>query len=153
MKHSGFPDVSAASLRPIEQRLIGLLRDWQDGEDGQNRVWSTLCRDMGTDRARGCLNALEDMLALLRRHGWRVPAFLPPGTEAYSADEADMARFVFAATEQRREEALEQAMLLVSPAGLMDLTRCAERIGLPLLCADCRARVRQAQTGRGLTFQ
>ena len=52
-----------------------------------------------------------------------------------------VARFVMAATEQRREVALAEASFLVSPVALLPLLTAATRFGLPLLCAECRMRV------------
>lgn len=130
-----------ADLRGPERRVVQLLRGWQHGPDAQSALWNDLCRSMGAARARACLQAFEQMLSLLARYGWQALRILPVGTEGVSPDEASLARFIMAATEQRREVALAEAGFLVSPAGLLPLVCAASRFGLPLLCEDCRARL------------
>lgn len=134
--------LSESELRRPELRVVFLLRAWQGDIETQADVWNDLCRSMGQARARACLQAFEQMLGLLVKHGWQTLTVLPQDTDGVSADEAAIARFVMAATEQRREAALAQAGFLVSPAALLPLVCAASRFGLPLLCEDCRARVR-----------
>lgn len=104
-------------------------------------MWNGLCQTMGAARARACLQAFEHMLSLLGKHGWQALRLLPQGTDDVSADELSLARFVMAATEQRRETALAEAAFLVSPAALLPLVCAASRFGLPLLCEECRGRL------------
>ena len=136
-------------LRGPEKRVIALLRAWQSGPDAQSAMWNDLCRSMGPARARSCLQAFEQMLKLLAKHGWQALAIMPVETAGISSDEASIARFVMAATEQDRETAMAEATFLVSHAALLPLLCAASRFGLPLLCEDCRARVR-APIGKDL---
>ena len=140
MRHMTF-DESGHGLRGPERRLIGMLRLWAEGPDEQVAVWNDLCASLGAARARGCLKGFEDMLELMRKHGWHRPVILPVGAQGYSEDETAIARFVMAATEQRREVALAEASFLVAPQAMLPLMHAAARAGLPLLCEDCRARV------------
>lgn len=131
-------------LRGPEKRVIALLRAWRSDPGAQTDLWNDLSRSMGPPRARACLQAFEHMLDLLAQHGWHAMTILSPGTKGISSDEASVTRFVMAATEQDRDTALAEAGLLVSPAGMLPLLCAASRFGLPLLCEDCRARVRAA---------
>ncbi|MCC1491264.1 hypothetical protein [Cognatishimia sp. F0-27] len=132
---------TASSLRGPERRVIALLRAWHAGEAHQAAAWKDLCKSLGVARARGCLRAFEEMLALMDRHGWRCLTILPETAEGWSEDELSVARFVMAATEQQRDVALSEAAFLVRPSALLPLLTTASRFGLPLLCEDCRARV------------
>jgi len=134
--------LSDDDLRGPETRVISLLRAWRSGPDAQADMWSDLCRSMGPARARACLQAFEQMLKLLNKHGWQALAIMPMDTKGMSSDEASIARFVMAATEQDRETALAEATFLVSHTALLPLLCAASRFGLPLLCEDCRARIR-----------
>ena len=149
MQHSPIV-LSESDLRPTERRVIRILRAWQSGADAQVSVWNDLCSTIGQARARASLQAFEQMLRLLGKHGWRKLSILPVGTEGISADEADLARFVLAATEQNREAALSEAGFLVSPAAWLPLVCAASRYGLPLLCQDCRSAVVTAPNRRRL---
>jgi len=81
------------------------------------------------------------MLQLLAKHSWRPLTIMPMGTKGMTPDEAALARFVMASTEQRRDTALAEARFLVSPSALLPLLCAASRFGLPLLCEECRARI------------
>ncbi|MDU8912740.1 hypothetical protein [Aestuariicoccus sp. MJ-SS9] len=140
MKHSPFPDTPTRPLRPVERAFVTMVRQWRAGADGQQIVWNDLAVRLGPARA------LETLLQLIDTHGWRALDILDPDAPAFSADEADLARLVMMATEQDRESALAEACFVVRPAVLLQLLIAAERVGLPLLCADCRARV-AGQTG------
>ncbi|WP_299787177.1 hypothetical protein [uncultured Marivita sp.] len=140
MLHSQI-SVPLKSLRAPEQRVVTMLRAWQNGEAAQAEVWTSLCRSMSTGRARSCLQAFEHMLMLLRKHGWKPLSIHPADHAQASADEADLARFVMAATEQERDLALAQATFLVSGSAILPLLCAASRFGLPLLCEECRLRV------------
>lgn len=129
------------TLRGPEKRVISLLRAWQAGAEAQSDIWDDLHASLGETRARSCLQGFEHMLQLLRTHGWQQLSVLPIGTKGASSDEAAIARFVMAATEQRREAALAEAGFLISPAGLLPLLCAASRVGLPLLCEECRSRI------------
>ncbi|WP_439121905.1 hypothetical protein [Marivita sp.] len=128
-------------LRGPEKRVIALLRAWKSGPDAQRDLWDELQGSMGPARTQSCIQAFEQMLRLLGTHGWHRLAVLSVGTNGVSSDEALVARFVMAATEQRRETALAEAGFLVSPAGLLPLLCAATRVGLPLLCEECRSRI------------
>ncbi|MGJ8603076.1 MAG: hypothetical protein ACSHXH_03045 [Marivita sp.] len=128
-------------LRAPEKRVIALLRAWESGPEAQNRMWDDLCHSMGQARARACLQAFEQMLRLLRLHGWQALTILTEDTQGVSPDEASLARFVMAATEQNRDRALAEAGMLVSPTALLPLLCSASRFGLPILCEECRARL------------
>ena len=136
---------SDSGLRGPEKRLVAMLRLWAEGPEAQEAVWRDLCKRLGAPRARACLQGFEVLLGLLKKHGWHAPLVLGPGATGYSEDELAIARFVMAATEQKREVALAEASFLVSPAAMLPLMTAATRVGLPLLCEDCRARV----MGRG----
>ena len=129
------------TLRGAEKRVIAMLRAWHTGEDAQSELWMDLVASLGETRALSCVKAFEQMLGLLAKHGLRALTILPDETKGISADEAALARFVMAATEQRRESALAEAVFIVSPAGLLPLLCAASRFGLPLLCEECRSRV------------
>ena len=133
--------IAAGALRGPERRVIDCLRAFASGPEAQEAFWNTLCANIGAARARGCLMAFEVMQDILRRHGWHPPMVLPPTAEGFSEDEMALARFTLAATEQRREVALEEASFLVTPLGLLPLLDAAARFGLPLLCEDCKARL------------
>lgn len=138
MRHDA---IEAGHLRGPERRIIGLLRAWAVGPPAQAAAWQELCALLGPARASDCLNGFEAMHALLHKHGWRGLTILAVGAEGWSEDELAVARFVLAATEQQREVALAEAGFLVSPAALLPLLAAATRCGLPLLCAECRARI------------
>ncbi len=133
--------IAAGALRGPERRVIECLRAFADGPEAQQEFWNDLCRTLGANRARGCLMAFEEMQALLRRYGWHAPMVLPPDALGFTEDEMALARFTLAATEQRRDVALEEASFLVTPLGLLPLLQAAARFGLPLLCEDCKARI------------
>lgn len=128
-------------LRSAEKRVISLLRAWNTGAEAQQDMWEDLATSMGDLRAKSCMQAFEQMLGLLNLHGWQKLAIMPIGTKGVSPDEAALARFVMASTEQRREAALAEAEFFVSPAGLLPLLCAASKFGLPLLCEECRSRI------------
>lgn len=132
----------ASNLSDPEWRIVQLLRAWKSAPDSQNAVWNDLCLTLGTARARSCLQAFEQMLALLHKHGWQTFRILPDGADGISPDELSLARFVMAATKQDRDTALAEATFLVSPNGLLPLVCAASRFGLPLLCEEYRKRLR-----------
>lgn len=137
------PDsLESAALRGPEQRLIGMLRDWCADPDPQETILADLSESLGPSRARACLQAFEQMLTLLTKHGWHSLVILRPNANGYSQDELSIARFVMAATEQRRDVAVAEASFLVSPDALLPLLCAGARVGLPLLCEECRARIR-----------
>jgi hypothetical protein len=128
-------------LRSAEIRVIALLRAWNTNLDAQTEMWDDLKTSMGEARARSCLQAFEQMLQLLAKHGWCPLTIMPMETKGMSPDEAALARFVMASTEQRRDAALAEAGFLVVPNALLPLLCAASRFGLPLLCEECRARI------------
>lgn len=149
MKHAFFALSDARpqgvnDLRLAETRLVSMLRLWGEGAAGQEQVWNGLCTVLGSDRARNCLMAFEDVLRLLRRHGWRALTVLPSEVTRLSEDEAGFARFILTATEQDRDTACVDASFLVSPAGILPLILAASRLGLPLLCEESRCRLHEA---------
>ncbi|SDG66874.1 hypothetical protein [Alloyangia pacifica] len=136
MRHERFDRVE---LRPAEMRVVQLLRLWRADDEAGAQL---LLRDaLGFTRARSCLRAFGDLAELLTRHGWHGPLILPQEAQGISDDERAIARFVLTATEQDRELALAEATMLVTPAHILTLTNAAERVGLPLLCEECRARL------------
>lgn len=147
MQHSALsPEDSLpvpANLRESEAQLIAMLRLWHQGEAGQTQVWSTLSHELGPHRARACLQAFEEVLRLLRTHGWT--AIVPAVPHApLTATERDFARFVLICVEADREEALQHALFLVSPAGMLPLFLASGRLALPLLCQESRCRLHRA---------
>jgi hypothetical protein len=132
---------SAGDLRRPERRVIALLRAFRAGDAALAALRSGLGEILGPVRAASCLDGTADLMALLDRHGWHRLTVLPETAEGWSEDELAVARFVMAATEQRREVALAEASFLVSPAALLPMLTAASRLGLPLLCEECRARV------------
>ncbi|SNR37985.1 hypothetical protein [Puniceibacterium sediminis] len=149
MKHASFTlsdarPLGLSDLRLAEARLVAMLRLWGEGAAGQEQVWNGLCAVLGSNRARNCLSAFEDVLRLLRRHGWRALTVLPSEVTRLSEDEAVFARFVLTATEQDRDTAYLDASFLVSPAGILPLILAASRAGLPLLCEESRCRLHEA---------
>ena len=140
MQHMTFSK-EEQGLRGLELRLIEILRFWDSGPEARETLWCTLSRHLGTVRANSCLEGFCDMMGLLRKHGWHTPTILPVSAQGYSEDELAIARFVMAATEQRRDVALQEASFLVSPQVLLPMLNAAMRTGLPLLCEECRSRV------------
>ena len=128
-------------LRSAEMRVIALLRAWNTNLDAQTAMWEDLQTSLGDARARSCLQAFEQMLQLLAKHSWRPLTIMPMETKGMTPDEAALARFVMASTEQRRDTALAEAGFLVAPNALLPLLCAASRFGLPLLCEECRTRV------------
>ncbi|WP_226622350.1 hypothetical protein [Alloyangia pacifica] len=135
MRHERFDRVD---LRPAEARVVRLLRLWRDNDEATAQL--ELRDALGFTPARACLRALGDLADLLTRHGWHGPLILPVAAQSTSDDERAIARFVLTATEQDRELALAEATMLVLPAHILTLANAAERVGLPLLCEECRAR-------------
>lgn len=133
--------VPIAGLRQAEARLVAMLRLWHRDVDGQMQVWNELCIALGSGRARMCLRAFEEVLRLLRAHGWRSLEVQAPGVARLSGDERSFAQFVLMATEADREEALLHASFLVAPVGLLPLVLAAGRLSLPLLCEESRCRL------------
>ncbi len=118
-----------------------MLRVWYTDPDPQETILADLRGSLGSSRARACLQAFEQMLALLTKHGWHSVVILRPTAPRYSADELSITRFVMAATEQRRDVAMTEASFLVSPDALLPLLCAGARVGLPLLCEECRSRI------------
>lgn len=130
-----------ADLSGPEKRLLSMLRLWRLGPEAQERVWSDLADALGPPRARACLSAFEAFAGHLARAAWMPPAVNAPETGALSGDEDAICRIVAAAAEGLREDAMLHASFLVRPDALLPLVHAAERTGLPLLCAECRARL------------
>ncbi|ETX13842.1 hypothetical protein OCH239_06515 [Roseivivax halodurans JCM 10272] len=130
-----------ADLTRPEARLVSMLRHWRMGPEAQEQVWADLAAALGPPRARACLSAFETFAAHLARSAWLPPALNAPGAETLTDDEDAICRIVTAASEGQREDALLHASFLVRPETLLPLVHAAERTGLPLLCAECRARL------------
>jgi hypothetical protein len=141
-------ELTAARLRQPEHRVVEVFRAWHAGSAARDRLWDTLCEAVGDQRARSCLLAFFDLRSLFDHHAWRMPVLLDPDAAGYSEDEVSIARFVMAATQQRREVALTEASFLVSPVALLPALDAATRFGLPLLCEECRLRVFGGPDGR-----
>lgn len=134
------------ALRGAEKRVIAVLRAWHGGDHAQNDIQADLIASLGEARATSCITAFQQMLDLLAKHGLTSLTIMPVDTKGISQDEAALARFVMAATEQRRDSALAEAVFLVAPAGLLPLLCVASRFGLPLLCEECRSRILPSMT-------
>ncbi|MHA6346196.1 hypothetical protein [Roseivivax sp. CAU 1761] len=130
-----------ADLGGPERRLLDMLRRWPDDPQG---VWDDLAAALGPARARACLRAFEDVRALLRHSAWQLAEPAPPGSPDLTPDEADLCALVMAAAQGRRDEALSRGLFMVREAALLPLVHAASRLGLPLLCGECRARLHQA---------
>lgn len=124
-----------------EAQLLSMLRLWRLGPEAQQEVWTDLADALGPPRARACLSAFETFVSHLFPATWMPAAVNEPNSETLSADEDAICRIVMSATEGEREEALLHASFLVRPDALLPLVHAAERTGLPLLCAECRARL------------
>ena len=135
-------DARPAVLRRCERRAIQILRALSDPAGLQDDLADDLINSLGQPRAGHCLAGFADLVALMSRHGWRAFDICAPGTTGYTNDEIALAQFIFDATEQRRDKALIDASFLVVPKGLLPLLTAAPRAGLPLLCEECRARVK-----------
>ncbi|AWI84400.1 hypothetical protein CEW88_12330 [Alloyangia pacifica] len=136
MRHERFDRVA---LRPAETRVVQLLRLWREADEATAQL--ELRDALGFSRARSCLRAFGDFAEILTRHGWHGPLILPTDALGVSDDERAIARFVMTATEQDRDLALAEAAMLVLPAHILPLANAAERVGLPLLCEECRRRL------------
>ena len=138
---SHVPPRRLSDLAGPDRRLLILLRLWPRGPEAQARAWDDLCGALGSARARGCLSAFEDLRGRLWRSAWVAPLVAAPEDERLTPDEEAILTVVRLATEGDREAALEHAMFLVRPEALLPVVLAAERAGLPLLCAECRARL------------
>ena len=143
MKHEKF-DPAEPGLRGPEWRAAKLLRKSHD-PDG---LRADLLPILGSARTGYCIGGMTELLILLRRHSWHMPLFLRPGATSVSEDERSLARFILLCAEQQRDEAMAEAMMMVTPQAIVPLVSAGERMGLPLLCEDCRKRLRCP-----LTFQ
>ncbi|SFE32340.1 hypothetical protein [Roseivivax sediminis] len=133
-------------LTAPEARFLSMLRHWPLGPESQALVWADLAAELSPPRARACLSAFESFSARIARAAWTAPQVYAPETDALSPDEDALCRIVDAAARGAREEALSHAVFLVRPEALMPLLHSAERTGLPLLCAECRARLALCRT-------
>lgn len=137
MRHELFETLGPA-MRAPEWRVVQMLRRRND----LTRVEAALAEVLGAARARYCLDGFLQLMALLQRHGWHAPLILPADARGVSDDERSLARFVLLATEQDRDLALAEATMLVTPQAILPLVAAGERMGLPLLCEECRERLR-----------
>ncbi|SLN18584.1 hypothetical protein ROJ8625_00636 [Roseivivax jejudonensis] len=124
-----------------EARTLDMLRLWPLGPEAQAHVWATLAAELGPARARDCLSAFEALSAHLARSAWTAPRIAPPEAVTLTADEDALCRIVDSAARGGREEALAHASFVLRPDALLPFLHAAERTGLPLLCAECRARL------------
>ncbi len=143
MRHEYF-HATGAALRPPEWRIVDMLRN----ADDLDSLHRDLAGRIGAPRADQALHGFCDMLGLLRTHGWHMPLTLCAGARSVSDDERAIARFVLHCAEQDRDSATAEAMMLVAPHAILPLVSAGERMGLPLLCEECRERLRCP-----LTFQ
>ncbi|MCR8548792.1 hypothetical protein M4578_13220 [Salipiger sp. P9] len=143
MRHA-YVEATGPAMRVPEWRVVQMLRQ----HERPDRLEAALADVLGPARARYCLDGFARLLALLRQHGWHAPLILPPGAQGVSDDERSLARFVLLAAEQDRDLALAEAATLVTPQAILPLVAAGERMGLPLLCEECRDRLRCP-----LTFQ
>ena len=95
--------MSAGHLRRPERRVITVLRAFRSGDAALVALRAGLGEILGAARAASCLDGAADLMALLDRHGWHRLTVMPETTEGWSEDELAVARFVMAATEQRRD--------------------------------------------------
>ncbi|MBU2959724.1 hypothetical protein KO516_02565 [Citreicella sp. C3M06] len=143
MRHEYF-ERSGVALRPPEWRIVRMLRT----RDDIAAIETELAANIGDARAEQAIDGFLQVLALLEQHGWHAPLILRPGARSVSDDELNLARFVLHCAEQDRDTAMAEAMMLVAPQAILPLVAAGTRLGLPLLCEECRDRLRCP-----LTFQ
>ncbi|WP_340688920.1 hypothetical protein [Salipiger thiooxidans] len=136
MRHEYFKTVGPA-LRVPEWRIVQMLRRQHEAD----RLEADLAGAIGLERARACVDGFAQLMALMRLHAWHPLLILRPGAEGVSDDERNLARFVLLSAEQDREAALVEAMAIVVPQAILPLVAAGERVGLPLLCEECRDRL------------
>ncbi|MDO6584221.1 hypothetical protein Q4543_01705 [Salipiger sp. 1_MG-2023] len=143
MRHEHF-ERSGVALRPPEWRIVRMLRT----RDDIGPIEAELAANIGDARAAQAIDGFLQVLAMLGQHGWNAPLILRPGARSVSDDELNLARFVLHCAEQDRDTATAEAMMLVAPQAILPLVEAGTRLGLPLLCEECRDRLRCP-----LTFQ
>jgi hypothetical protein len=122
-------------LSPAEALLVGHLRLWFAGPEGQAEVWNDLALRLGPGAARHALGLFEDLLDLTVRHARRPLSCRHAGCAAVSADEAVFAHFVQSAATAAREDAMLIAVLLVRADVAPVAAALAEEAGLAFLRA------------------
>ena len=110
-----------AALPPPLSLGVLMLRDWCEGPDGQERVWSAFAAGLPMPAARAGMRHFENLVSILAREGRRPLMRHAPACRCVGSDEAVFANLLATAATGEREDAMLVASLLV-PAPLMPLT-------------------------------
>ena len=128
----GAPVGHVADLELVEAGAVLCLRMWCDGPEAQADLWNQFATALDPASGRRALKSLETLCDLWVRHARRPVMRHQAGCKCLGADEACFARFVGAASDGDREDALMIAATVVR-ADIAPLTlSLAEEFGFAL---------------------
>ena len=119
-------------LPVLEQGAVVLLRQWCDGEDGQDAVAADFARSLGHDRGAEAAHALAQLVTLFVQHG-RHP-LMRHGVQCrcLGGDESAFALMVAAAASGDREDAMAFALTMMPADAAFTATMMAAPLGLAI---------------------
>lgn len=130
-----FPVAAIERLPGAEALVVRCLRGWSDGPEP---VMALLSPALGPVKARACLRAMGDVMAIVLRHGRRRIIRHGARCACVGSDEAIFAHFVMVAATGEREDAMLIASLLVEGPLLLPMVDAARQAGLYLYQAGLR---------------
>ena len=116
----------------IEAAAVIYLRMWFDGPQERRNMHEDLRQSLGAAKAGKAFQALGDLFSLCATHGRRPLMRHSSTCKCVGADEACFARFICAAAEGEREDAMLIATLIVRPDVAPIITALATDFGLAL---------------------
>jgi len=128
------------SLSAEARDALILMRMWSEGLDGQQAVWTVLCRGLGSPRARVALRALERGLGLVKTTGETPIRFRAARDDLVSPDERRFADLTDQTLGPDRDAALFAAMHLVRVDRAPELIAHWTQLSLHLRCLQIGQR-------------
>lgn len=129
----GAPIARLDGLPPLERQVIGCLRLWCAGPEGERAVHWALAADGDAEAAARLARQFGELLRLAAGTARRPLLGHAVDCPCAGSDECVFARFVSLAAEGAREEAVLIASLIVRADVAMCLTSLAEEVGLGLM--------------------
>lgn len=139
----------AAWLRELsrtERDVIAILRRWRLGSKDQAEFRALLNQHLGSVHARQTQDALEMLLTTCQQTARHSLSVQPPDCETVSFDEVNLAKMVVCAAQNRREDAMMIACMMLRPDASPLAVASAQALGLGL----ARLQIRLNRHARSL---
>lgn len=125
-----------SEMAALEARAILYLRLWCQSPETKADVWNGFAMALGAEAGRAALKDFETLVDTLLAHARRPLMRHQLGCSCVGADEAAFARFLAAAAEGEREDAMLLACLMARADMAPVLAAMAEPVAIALTRLD-----------------